>query len=65
MRTQEWVVNIQDTTLAIRLDAKPGTSDAELTEAYAVIGSMRTEPRDTKLGFRLVFTLKTDTWDSG
>jgi hypothetical protein len=64
-RTEEWIVRIQETTLAIRLEAKPGTSDADLAEAHAVIESMRTEPRDTKLGFRLVFTLMTNDWDSG
>lgn len=62
---EEWIVRIQETTLAIRLEAKPGTSDADLADAHAVVKSMRTEPRDTKLGFRLVFTLKTNDWDSG
>ena len=64
-RTEEWIVGIRGTTIAIRLEAKPGTSDADLAEAHAVIDSMRTEPRDTKLGFRLVFTLATNVWDSG
>ena len=64
-RTEEWIVGIQETTLAIRLESEPGASDAHLAEAYAIIESMRTEPRDTKLGFRLVFTLMTDDWDSG
>ena len=64
-RTEEWIVRIQGTTIAIRLEARPGASDADLAEANAVIDSMRTEPQDTKLGFRLVFTLKTSDWDSG
>ena len=63
--TEEWIVGIQGTTIAIRLEAKPGTSDADLAEAHAIVESMRTEPRDTKLGFRLVFTLMTNDWDSG
>jgi hypothetical protein len=63
--TEEWIVGIRGKTLAIRLKAKAGTSDAELAEAHAIIKSMRTEPRDTNLGFRLVYTLKTDDWDSG
>jgi hypothetical protein len=63
--TEEWIVDIQETTLAIRLDARPGASAADLAEAHAVIRSMRAEPRSTKLGFRLVFTLVTDDWDSG
>lgn len=64
-RTEEWTVGIQGKTLAIRLEAEPGASDADLAEADAIIDSMRTEPRNTKLGFRLVFTLATDDWDSG
>ena len=64
-RTEEWTVRIQRTTLAIRLEARPGTSDVDLAEAHTIIKSMRTERRDTKLGFRLVFTLATDDWDSG
>ncbi len=63
--TEEWIVDIQGTTLAIRLKAEPGASDADLAEAHAIIASMRTEPRDTKVGFRLVFTLMTSDWDSG
>lgn len=64
-RTEKWTVGIQGMTIAIRFEAKPGASDADLAEARAVIDSMRTEPQDTKLGFRLVFTLPTDDWDSG
>ena len=62
---EEWIVGIEGMTLAILLQAEPDTSDAELAEAHAIIESMRTEPRDTPLGFRLVFTLVTDDWDSG
>lgn len=64
-RTEEWIVGIQGTTIAIRLEARPGASDADRAEAHAIIDSMRTEPQDTKLGFRLVFRLMTDDWDSG
>ncbi len=64
-RTESWTVSIEGTTLVIRLEAKPGTSDADLAEAHAIIASMRTEPRTTKLGFRLVFALMTNDWDSG
>jgi len=63
--TEEWIVGIQRATLAISLEAEPGASDADLAEAHAIIQSMRTETRDTKLGFRLVFTLMTNAWDSG
>jgi hypothetical protein len=64
-RTEEWIVPVGSTALAIRLEAAQGTSAADLAEAHAIIESMGTEPRDTKLGFRLVFTLETDDWDSG
>jgi len=62
---EEWMVDIEGTTIAIHLSAEPGTSQIELDEAHAIIDSMRTESRNTNLGFRLVFTLTTDDWDSG
>lgn len=62
---EEWIVDVEDTTIAIRLHAEPGASQADLDEAHAIIDSIRTEPRDTDLGFRLVFTLSTNHWDSG
>ena len=62
---EEWIVDIEGTTIAIRFTADPGTSQAELAEVYAIIGSMRTEAQDNPLGFRLIFTLATDDWDSG
>ena len=64
-RNEWWIVDIEGTTIAIRLAAEPGTSQADLAEAYTIIGSMRTEPWDNDRGFRLVFTLTTDDWDSG
>jgi hypothetical protein len=62
---EEWVVDIDGTRIAVYLKSAPGTSEIELAEAHAIIASMRTEPRDTDLGFRLVFTLTTNDWDSG
>ena len=62
---EEWIVDIEGTAIAIRFTARPGTSEAELAEAYAIIGSMRTEEHDNRRGFRLIFTLTTDDWDSG
>ena len=62
---EEWIVDIEGTTIVIRLKAEPGTSQADLAEAHAIIDSMRTEPVDNRFGFRLVFTLSTDDWDSG
>lgn len=64
-RQEVWIVDIRGTTIAIYLTTEPGTSAANLTEAYAIIDSMRTEPQDNDLGFRLVFRLTTDDWDSG
>jgi Tol biopolymer transport system component len=62
---EQWIVDIEGTTIAIRLEARPGTSQADLADAYAILGSMRTQPRDNDLGFRLVFALTTNDWDSG
>ena len=64
-RTEVWMVEIDGSTIAIRLSTKPGTRQTELDEAHAMIDSMRTQSRSTKLGFRLVFTLTTNDWDSG
>lgn len=62
---EEWIVEIEGTTISIRLTTRPGTSQADLADAHAIVGSMRYEPRDNDLGFALVFTLTTDDWDSG
>jgi hypothetical protein len=64
-RREEWIVDIDGTTIAIRLTARPGTSQTDLSDAYAIIESMRTEAQDSVLGFRLLFTLATNEWDSG
>lgn len=62
-RREEWIVDIEGATVAISLTAEFGTSEADLDEAQAIIDSMRTEP--TATGFRILFTLATDDWDSG
>jgi len=62
---EEWIVEIEGATIAIRLTTRIGTSQAEVDEAHAIIASMRTEAQDNDLGFRLIFTLTTDDWDSG
>jgi len=69
-RLEWWIVDIEGSTIAIFLEARRGTSQAELAEAHAIIRSIRTDPQDdvsqdSDLGFRLVFTLTTDHWDSG
>ncbi len=64
-RGEEWMVDIDGTTIAIHLTARRGTSQADIDEAHAIVESMTYEPRDNSLGFRLVFELTTDDWDSG
>lgn len=61
---EEWLVDIEGRTIAIRLTARPGTSQADLDDAYSIIGSIRDESQDRN-GLRLVFILSTDDWDSG
>ena len=63
--TEEWTVDIQGTTITITLTEGPKARAAELAEAHEIIESIRAEPWDNGLGFRLVFTLTTNTWDSG
>jgi len=62
---EEWTVDIDGTTLAITLEARSGTSRADLADAHGIIESMRTEPRAPSRGFALVFTLTNGNWDSG
>jgi len=62
---EEWMVDIKGTTITIHLIAKPGAPETELAEAHEIISSLRAEPRHNDLGFRLLFTLATNTWDSG
>ena len=64
-RQEEWVVDIEGTTVFIQLTTRPGTSEAELAEAHAIIEGMRTAAKDNRLGFTLVFRLTTNDWDSG
>ena len=62
---EAWFADIEGMTITIELAAEPGTSQADLADAYGIIASMRTEPQDNPFGFRLVFRLTTDDWDSG
>jgi hypothetical protein len=71
-RQEDWTVDIDGTPVAINLKAASGTSQADLDEAHAIIDSMYTETTESgqgvgerDLGFRLVFTLTTNDWDSG
>ena len=63
--SEEWMVDIQGTTVTILLIEEPRARETELAEAHDIIDSMRAEPQDNELGFRLDFTLTTNTWDSG
>ena len=62
---EQWMVDIQGTTVTISLTAGPEASETEVAEAHEIIGSIRAQPRDDTFGFRLLFTLTTGTWDSG
>ncbi len=62
---EEWIVDIDGTTIAIHLMAEPDAGEAELAEAHAIVDSMRTEPQENRLGFRLIFSITTNDWDSG
>jgi hypothetical protein len=64
-RVQEWFVDVDTALVTIRLEAEPGTSSADLAEAEAIISSMRTEATGGPFGFRIVFRLPSDDWDSG
>jgi hypothetical protein len=64
--TEEWVADIHDDmAVSVRMTARPGTSQAELDEAHAIIDSMRVVRSDNAYGFSLIFRLTTDDWDSG
>ena len=62
---EEWIVEIDGTTIAIRLTARPNASQTDVADAHAIIELMRYEPQGNSLGFRLVFTLTNNEWDSG
>ena len=62
---EQWMVDIQGTTVTISLTAGREASEGEVAEAHQIIGSIHAVPRDDTFGFRLLFTLPTGTWDSG
>lgn len=62
---EEWMVDIEGTTVTILLIANPGAPEAEVAEAHEIIESIRVEPGGPGPGIRLIFTLTTNTWDSG
>jgi len=62
---EEWMVDIEGTTVTITLYVDPQTPEAELAEAHEIIESIYMKPKDNEIGFRLLFTIPTKTWDSG
>jgi len=61
---EEWLVDLGETSVSIRVTSRPGTSESDLAEAHAIVDSIRYQA--TSPGqFRLIFTLATDVWDSG
>ena len=62
---EEWIVDFNGTTVRIRLEAEPDATKAELAEAHAIVESMTYEPWNNGLGFRILFTLTNNEWDSG
>jgi hypothetical protein len=61
---EQWMVDIQGTTITIKLCSKRGAPAGEIAEAHEIIESIRVENRNST-HFRLLFTLTTNTWDSG
>ena len=57
---EQWMVDIQGTTVTIKVCAEPEAPAEEVVEAHDIVESIRVEPSG-----RLVFTLTTSTWDSG
>ena len=61
---EEWNIDFDGTLLGISLLVERGASQADIDEANAMIDSLEYEQRDTPLGFRLVFRLPSEHWDS-
>lgn len=64
-RRERWIVDIEAMTIDIRVTAASDAHPAHLAEGHAIIDSLRAEAWCSEFGFRLVFTLTTDDWDSG
>jgi hypothetical protein len=62
---EEWMVDIQGTTVTITLYVDPETPEFELAEAHQIIDSIYMVPKDNEIGFLLFFTIPTNKWDSG
>jgi hypothetical protein len=62
---ETWRFELAGTPMEISLTTEPKTKKAAIDEARAIIASIYPEERDNQLGWRLVFTLTTNDWDSG
>jgi hypothetical protein len=65
VRTQAWLVDVDDTRVAILLESFPDTDPALVAEAEAVVESIVVEPAGDGNLPRLVFRLLEWGWDSG
>jgi hypothetical protein len=59
-----WMVDIQGTTVMIIVEPG-GAPKPEVDEAHEIVESIIAVPHDNAYGFQLLFTLTTNTWDSG
>ncbi len=62
--TRLWLVEIEGSTIGIRVESSADTVYADVAEALAIIDSIRVEPDRNVLGFMLTF-LSPGGWDSG
>jgi len=61
---EEWILDVNGTTVRILFYAHPGTSDAELVEGHAVIGSIAALPQNDEPAVIVAFRLPRG-WDTG
>jgi hypothetical protein len=64
VRLQAWRLDVGDSRVVVVVKSFPHTPPALVAEAEAVVESIRVEPAENILGYRLVFELP-GGWDSG
>jgi hypothetical protein len=64
VRLQAWRLDVGDSRVVVVVKSFPHTPPSLVAEAEAVVESIRVEPADNILGYRLVFELP-GGWDSG
>ncbi|HEY7848055.1 MAG TPA: hypothetical protein VIC83_07680 [Candidatus Limnocylindria bacterium] len=62
---ESWTLDLEGTSVTVKISTEPGTSESDLAEARAIVDSIRTGPRENSDGLRVIFMLRTDDWDSG